>query len=93
VPDGRARLILYVISRYLVNVLGLDEEEAVQEITAFIENSCQKHGRCGGIYKSWVRNVVKHVAKGKWRPWSLDRLKRDDPQLYDVVMSVVGEEG
>ena len=93
VPDGRSRLILYVISRYLLNVLGLSEEEALREIEVFLENSCQKHGRCGGIYKSWIRSVVKHVAKGGWKPWTLERMSRDDPQLYDIVKGILENEG
>jgi len=88
VPDGRSRLILYVLSRYLVNVRGLSDEEAVAEIEAFIEASCRNHGNCSKIYRSWVRNVVKHVRRGGWRPWSLARIQRDDPELYEVVSKV-----
>jgi hypothetical protein len=91
VPDGRARLILYVISRYLVNVLGMSPEEAQREIEIFLENSCSKHGKCGGIYKSWIRSVIRGVSRGGWRPWSLERMKREDPQLYETVKSVLGE--
>lgn len=89
VPDGRSRLILYVISRYLVNIKGLQPEDAEAVIDSFIEASCRNHGNCGKIYKSWVRNVLRHVARGGWKPWSLERLQRDDPQLYEVVRSVL----
>jgi len=89
VPDGRSRLILYVISRYLLNILSLTQEEALREIEVFLENSCRNYGRCGGIYSSWVRNVVKYVSQGGWKPWSLERIKREDPQLYEIVQSVL----
>lgn len=88
VPDGRARLILYVISRYLVNVKGLGDEEALAEIDAFLETSCRNYGNCRKIYKSWIRNVLKHVRNGGWKPWSLQRLEREDPELYNIVKSV-----
>jgi len=91
VPDGRSRLILYVISRYLVNVKGLDEEEAFHEIKEFLRVSCEKHGDCSKIYDSWIRNVIRHVKKGGWKPWSLERMKKEDPELYRVVSGIVGE--
>jgi hypothetical protein len=89
VPDGRSRLILYVISRYLVNIQGLSDEEAQAEIDSFIEASCKNFGNCGKIYKSWIRNVLKHVRRGGWKPWSLERMKRDDPELYNIVARIV----
>ncbi len=92
VPDGRARLILYVISRYLINVLNMSVEEAQSEIEAFLENSCNKQGKCGGIYKSWIRSVLRGVSRGGWKPWSLEKLKSEDPQLYEIVTSVLEQE-
>lgn len=92
VPDGRSRLILYVISRYLLNVKGMQPEDAEAVIDSFIEASCRNHGNCGKIYKSWIRSVLRHVARGGWKPWSLERMQRDDPQLYEIVQSVVSQE-
>ncbi len=90
VPDGRHRLILYVISRYLVNVKGLDEKEAAAEISDFIQRSCRNYGNCTKVYESWIRNVVSKVKSGRWRPWTLERLKEKDPQLYSMVVDVIG---
>lgn len=81
-------MILYVISRYLVNIRGLSDEEALAEIDAFLEASCRSYGNCRKIYKSWIRNVLKHVRNGGWRPWSLQRLEREDPELYNIVKSI-----
>ncbi len=89
VPDGRARLILYVISRYLANVKGLSPEDSERVIEDFLERSCRNHGNCSKIYKSWIRNVVSRVTRGGWRPWSLERIRREDPQLYEVVSRIV----
>ena len=90
VPDGRSRLILYVISRYLVSVKKLSPEDCERIIEEFIEKSCKNHGNCSKIYKSWVRNVIGKVSRSKWKPWSLERIKREDPQLYEIVASIVG---
>ncbi|MEB3860724.1 MAG: DNA primase noncatalytic subunit PriX [Desulfurococcales archaeon] len=89
VPDGRSRLILYIVSRYLVNVKNLDPESAVHVVEEFIENSCRNHGNCGKIYRSWIRNVLRHVKEGGWLPWKLETLKERDPELYAVVESVL----
>ncbi|MEB3816516.1 MAG: DNA primase noncatalytic subunit PriX [Desulfurococcales archaeon] len=90
VPDGRSRLILYVISRYLVNVKGLSDDEALATINDFLRASCEKHGNCGKIYQSWIRNVIRHVRRGGWKPWSLDRIKREDPELLHIIEKVLG---
>ncbi len=89
VPDGRSRLILYVVSRYLVNVKGLTVDDAEKIIEEFIENSCRNHGDCSKIYNSWIRNVLKRVSEGGWLPWSLDRIKERDPELYTIVETVL----
>ncbi len=90
VPDGRSRLILYVISRYLVNVKKLSIEDSERVVEAFIENSCRNHGNCGKIYKSWIRRVLESVKNGGWKPWSLQTIKERDRQLYEVITGVIG---
>ncbi|NOZ30696.1 MAG: DNA primase noncatalytic subunit PriX [Crenarchaeota archaeon] len=91
VPDGRSRLILYVISRYLVNVKNLSVEDAHLTIKQFIDSSCRNFNNCSKIYDSWIRNVLKSVAQGKWLPWNLDKLRDRDPELYDIVASLLEE--
>ncbi|MCE4603539.1 MAG: DNA primase noncatalytic subunit PriX [Aeropyrum sp.] len=88
VPDGRSRLILYVLSRYLLNVRRLSLEEAEAVIDDFLKASCANHGNCSKIYKSWVRGVLRRVSEGGWMPWSLERIRREDPELYNVLKSV-----
>ena len=92
VPDGRSRLILYVISRYLVNVKNLEPEEAHLEIKQFIENSCKNYGNCTKIYDSWIRNVLRKVKEGGWLPWTLERVKERDPQLYDIIQTIINSQ-
>ncbi|MGC9072025.1 MAG: DNA primase noncatalytic subunit PriX [Acidilobus sp.] len=91
VPDGRHRLILYVIARYLVNVKDLDERDAISEISDFIQRSCKNYGNCSKVYESWIRNVVSKVKTGGWKPWTLEKLKERDPQLYSMINDVLGK--
>ena len=91
VPDGRARLILYIISRYLVNIKNMDIDEALLSIKQFIDNSCKNFNNCSKIYESWIRGVLRSVKQGQWLPWSLEKMKDRDPELYDVVISIIEE--
>lgn len=88
--DGRARLILYVISRYLMNVRRMSEEEAMREIEVFLERSCKNYGRCEKIYASWIRSVLRGVRQRGLMPWSPARIRERDPQLYEVIKRYLG---
>ena len=89
-PDGRKRFILWVASRYLVNVKGLGLEEALGELEGFLEASCRNHGNCSRIYSSWLRSVLRGVAAGGYKPPSLRRLKEKHPDLYKVITGAIG---
>ncbi len=91
VPDGRTRLILYVISRYLINVKKLSEDEALAQINEFINNSCKNYNNCSQIYKSWIINVIGKVKNGKWKPWNIDKIKNSDPELYKVLEPIINK--
>jgi hypothetical protein len=63
-PDGRKHFILYVLSAYLVNVRGLSEEEALQVVQGFLENSCKNFNNCEKVYESSIRGNL-HRVKSK----------------------------
>ena len=44
--DGRKRFILYVLSRYLINVRKLSVEEALEMVKAFVNVSCRNFSKC-----------------------------------------------
>jgi hypothetical protein len=87
-PDGRKRFILYVLSAYLVNVKGLSEDEAIQVVQEFLENSCRNHGNCGKVYESFIRGDLRRVKSKGLRPASLERLKEKDPELYSLIKAL-----
>ncbi|EZQ02021.1 DNA primase noncatalytic subunit PriX [Candidatus Acidianus copahuensis] len=82
--DGRKRFILYVASRYLVNVKGLNEEEAVKELEDFY----YKTGN-GKIYDTWLRSVVRGVKTKGFMPPSLKKLQEKDPKLYEEIVKIL----
>ncbi len=82
--DGRKRFILYVASRYLVNVKGLSEEQALEVLKGF----AAKRGS-GKVYESWMRSVLRGVKSKGLKPWSLKRLQEKDPELFKQVESAL----
>ncbi|AWR97427.1 DNA primase noncatalytic subunit PriX [Acidianus sulfidivorans JP7] len=84
IPDGRKRFILYVASRYLVNVKGLSEDEALEKIKEFYYKSGS-----GKIYDAWIRSVIKGVKSKGFRPPSLKKLQEKDRELYEEIMKVL----
>ena len=89
-PDGRKRFILYVASRYLVNVKGLSVDEALEVLRGFLEASCRNHGNCGRVYHSWLRSVLRGVSEKRLLPPGLSRLREKDPELYTLVSKAAG---
>ncbi|MDT7901581.1 MAG: DNA primase noncatalytic subunit PriX [Acidianus sp.] len=84
-PDGRKRFILYVASRYLVNVKNLNEDEALEKLKEFY----YKTGS-GKVYDAWIRSVIKGVKTKGLRPPSLKKLQEKDPELYEEIRRVLG---
>ena len=87
-PDGRRRFILWIASRYLVNVKGLGLEAALRELEGFLDASCRNYGNCSRVYTSWLRSVLRAVWEKKLYPPSLRRLKERHPDLYAILVSL-----
>ena len=84
-PDCRKRFILYVASRYLVNVKGLEEDRAVEELEEFYSKSG------GKVYESWLKSVVRGVKVKKLLPWSLKRIEEKDKEMYEIITKILNE--
>jgi len=78
-PDGRKRFILYVLSAYLGNVKRLDEDEALQAVLEFLDNSCRNYGKCEKVYESFIRGDLQRVRSKGLRPTTLEKTKRERP--------------
>ena len=88
-PDGRKRFILYIASRYLVNVKGYSMDEALEVLQGFLDASCRNYGNCGRVYQSWLRSVLNGVKAGGYMPWSLNTLRDRDRDLHRIVEGVL----
>jgi len=88
-PDGRKRSILYVLSAYLVNVKGLSEEEALQVVQEFLENSCRNFNKCEKIYESFIRGDLRRVKSKGLKPLSQEKLRDKDLELYLTISTVL----
>ncbi|MEZ0393693.1 MAG: DNA primase noncatalytic subunit PriX [Desulfurococcaceae archaeon] len=82
-PDGRKRFMMRVLIPYLVNVLGLDDFSAMARVREFLENSCEKYWKCGGIYESWIRGELRRVREKGIRPESRQRFVEENPDLAE----------
>jgi hypothetical protein len=88
-PDGRKRFMLYALSAYLMNVKGLSEEEALQVVREFLENSCKNFGRRDEVYESFIRGDLRRVRSKGLRPAPLEKVREKDPELYSIVERVL----
>jgi hypothetical protein len=88
-PDGRKRFILYALSAYLMNVKGLGEEEALQVVREFLENSRKNFGMRDEVYESFIRGDLKRVRSKGLRPATLEKVRRKDPELYSIIERVL----
>jgi len=84
-PDGRKRFILWIASRYLVNVKRLSIEEALEELNRFLDKSCENYGNCSKVYPSWIRSVLRAVKDRGYKPPSLRTLRTKHPDLYQLI--------
>jgi hypothetical protein len=88
-PDDRKRFILHVLSAYLVNVKRLSEEEAIQVVQEFLENSCRNHSNCDKVYESFIRGDLRRVKSKGLKPLSQEKLKDKDLELYLTISTVL----
>ncbi|EWG07983.1 MAG: hypothetical protein ASUL_03029 [Candidatus Aramenus sulfurataquae] len=78
--DGRKRFILYVASRYLVNVKKYDEDTAIEKMKEFY----YKNG-AGKVYDAWLRSVVRGVKEKRLYPPSLRAIQEKDKELFEEI--------
>lgn len=86
-PDGRKRFILYALTPYLATTLEVEEEEALEIVRRFLENSCRNWGACSRIYEAWIRSSFRGAKRKKIKPTRLESL---DEELRKNVESIVG---
>jgi LDH2 family malate/lactate/ureidoglycolate dehydrogenase len=66
-------------------VKRLSEEEAMQVVQEFLENSCRNHNNCDKVYESFIRGDLRRVRSKGLKPVNLEKLKEKDPELYSLI--------
>lgn len=84
VADGRHRLLWLVLAPYLVNVKGLDLEEAREAALAYMR-ACDRVKRMEGNVEGLVRYYVDYAARKRLRPMSIRSLREKHPDVYALV--------
>ncbi|MFP3138255.1 MAG: DNA primase noncatalytic subunit PriX, partial [Nitrososphaeria archaeon] len=79
--DGRERLAWLVLAPYLVNVLGLPEDQAVERIWEWSRRSAELART--DLSRTRIRYYVRSAARSGLRPLSLRRLL-SDPRFEDI---------
>ena len=99
-PDARHRFIWKVLTRYLRQYKGLDEDACFEVVKVFVENSCRNFGRCEKIYESWIRSHCRYAAEphdvcgGRpCRPWGLGKIREKDPEMFKAIREALEHAG
>jgi Primase X len=88
--DHRKYIIWRILSPYLLNVKKLPKEEAYSVMKDWLDK-CDKIERLSFNPKTKIRDGLKGASKG-YLPISMEKLKEENRQLYDIVMSIIKEQ-
>jgi Primase X len=91
VSDHRKYIIWRILSPYLLNVRLLPKEQAYS-ITKDWLDKCDKIERLSFNPKIKIKDGLRGASKGYF-PISMEKLKEENRQLYDLVMDTIREQG
>jgi hypothetical protein len=83
-PDHRKYIIWRILSPYLLNVKKLPKEEAYSVMKGWLDK-CDKLEKLNFNPKIKIKEGLKGASKGYF-PISMEKLKEENRQLYDVVL-------
>jgi hypothetical protein len=89
-PDHRKYIIWRILSSYLLNVKKLPKEEAYSVIKDWLDK-CDKLEKLKFNPKIKIKEGLKDASKGYF-PISIQKLKEENKQLYDIVLNRLGED-
>ena len=91
IADGRHRTLWHIVAPYLVNVLGLDHEQAFETAKAYYLkcNQVKRLDPSPSTFMLQIRGQLRHFERDKFGPWRLETIKAKDPQLYEIIQEVV----
>ena len=86
--DHRKYIIWRILSPYLLNVKKLPKEEAYYVMKEWLDN-CDKIEKLNFNSKIKIKDGLKGASKGYF-PISMEKLKEENRQLYDLVLNRIG---
>ncbi|MFL6393364.1 MAG: DNA primase noncatalytic subunit PriX, partial [Nitrososphaeraceae archaeon] len=87
-PDHRKYIIWRILSPYLLNVKKLPKEEAYSVMKEWLDK-CDKLEKLSFNPKIQIKDGLRGASKGYF-PISMEKLKEENRQLYDVVLDRIG---
>jgi Primase X len=89
--DHRKYIIWRILSPYLLNVKKLPKEEAYSVMKEWLDK-CDKVEKLTFNLKIKIKDGLKGASKG-YLPISMEKLKEENRQLYDLVLDRIRELG
>jgi hypothetical protein len=86
--DHRKYIIWRILSPYLLNVKKLPKEEAYSVMKEWLDK-CDKLDRLNFNPKIKIKDGLRGASKGYF-PISMEKLKEENRQLYDIVLDRLG---
>ncbi|MFL6419968.1 MAG: DNA primase noncatalytic subunit PriX [Nitrososphaeraceae archaeon] len=83
--DHRKYIIWRILSPYLLNVKKLPKEEAYSIMKEWLDK-CNKLEKLNFSPKIKIKDGLKGASKGYF-PISMEKLKEENRQIYDLVLS------
>jgi hypothetical protein len=88
--DHRKYIVWRILSPYLLNVKKLPKEEAYSVMKEWLDK-CDKLERLSFNPKIKIKDGLRGASKGYF-PISMEKLKEENRQLYDVVLNRIGHD-
>jgi hypothetical protein len=88
--DHRKYIIWRILSPYLLNIKKVLKEEAYSVMKDWLDK-CDKLEKLNFNPKIKIKDRLKGAGKG-YLPLSLEKLKEENRQLHDVVLSRIGKQ-
>jgi hypothetical protein len=86
--DHRKYAIRTIIAPYLATIKGLSYIQSFEIISDWLYGKCGKLERLNNshsVFEFKIKEALNWSMSKNWRPLALDRLKRENPQLYSMI--------
>ncbi len=92
IPDGRHRILWHVIAPYLMNVKGLDLDQAFEVARDYFMKCNQLNPLSPSVsqFERTVRYHLKYAQSKQSKPQKLETIRERDPQLYELIKGAIG---